>query len=176
MTMNPKINTQTKRSSQWAHGDQPQYSFFVANDVDPSVAYVYCGGTSYFPPNHSTIYRTADAGKSWSEVFFVDPRFKQFNVAYDWMSLYLHQSYVGGPISMEISPTDPDMVMRTDGMFLFITRNGGKTWDVALDGSTAFLTVPRLNRLSLIDVNRPRQMRQIGSIDLPGRPAARRRL
>ncbi len=127
--MNPKINTQTERSSEWARGDIPQYSHFVANDVDPSVAYVYCAGTSYFPPNHSTVYKTTDAGKSWSEVFFVDPRFKEHNVAHDWMTRYLHQSYVAGPISMEISPTDPNVVMRTDGMFMFTTRDGGKAWD-----------------------------------------------
>jgi photosystem II stability/assembly factor-like uncharacterized protein len=126
--MNPKINVQTSRSSQWAQGDLPQYRFFVANDADPNTAYVYCGGTSYFPPNHSTIYKTTDAGGSWTEVFFVDPRFKEHNVALDWMTSYLKQSHVGGPIDMEISPTDPDIVSRADGMFLFTTRNGGKSW------------------------------------------------
>jgi len=126
--MNPDIDVSTKRTSRWARGDLPQYSHLVANDADPKRAYVYCGGTSYFPPNHSTIYRTDDAGASWRAVWFVDPRFKQHNVADDWMTSYLHQSYVARPIDMEISPTDPDFVIRSDGMFLFFTRSGGKSW------------------------------------------------
>ena len=125
--MTPKINVQTKGTSRW-RGNLPQYSHFVANDVNPRRAYVACSGTSYFPPNHNTIYRTDDAGDSWTDVFFVDPRFKQCNVEPDWMTSYRGTSWVSGPKHMEISPTDPDTVMRADGMFLFFTRNAGRTW------------------------------------------------
>ncbi len=126
--MNAGIDVSTKRTSEWARGDLPQYSHLAANDADPRRAYVYCGGTSYFPPNHSTVYRTDDAGASWRTVWFVDPRFKQHNVEHDWMTSYKHQSYVGRPKHMIISPTDPDFVARCDGMFLFFTRNAGKSW------------------------------------------------
>jgi len=125
--MTPKINVQTKGTSPW-RGNLPQYSHFVASDSDPKRAYVVCSGTSYFPPNHNTVYRTDDAGKSWTDVFFVDPRFKQLNVEGDWMTSYRGTSWVSGPIHVEISPVDADVVMRTDGMFLFFTRNGGRTW------------------------------------------------
>jgi len=125
--MNPKIDVTTERSSRWA-SDLPQYSHLVCSDADPMRAYAYCRGTSYFPPNHSTIYRTDDAGASWRAVFFVDPRFKQHNVGWDWMTSYMRQSWVGRPIDMEISDTDGDVVMRSDGMFLFFTRNGGRSW------------------------------------------------
>lgn len=126
--MNPKIDVSTKRASRWARGDLPQYSHLLTNDADPRRAYVYCAGTSYFPPNHSTIYRTDDAGASWQAVFFVDPRFKQHNVGYDWMTSFMRQSWVGGPSDMEISPNDPNVMMRSDGMFMFITTNAGKSW------------------------------------------------
>jgi len=125
--MNPKIDLTTRRSSRWA-ADLPRYSHIVANDADPARAYVACRGTSYFPPNHNTIYRTDDAGASWRAVFFADPRFKQRNVEDDWMTTYRGTSWVGAPLHMEISPTDPNMVMRTDGMFLFFTRDGGASW------------------------------------------------
>ncbi|KKK58486.1 hypothetical protein LCGC14_3043960, partial [marine sediment metagenome] len=125
--MNPKINVQTKGTSEW-RGNLPQYPIIVANDADPARAYVACSGTSYFPPNHNTVYRTDDAGKSWTETFFVDPRFKGFNADHDWMTSYRGTSWVATPRHMEISPVDPDTVMRVDGMFLFITRNAGKTW------------------------------------------------
>jgi len=126
--MHPKINVQTKRSSRWAGGDLPTYSHILTNDANPRRAYVYCAGTSYFPPNHSTVYRTDDGGGSWVDTFFVDPRFKQCNVAPDWMTSYLGQSWVGRPISMEISRVDPDLVMRSDGMFVHWTKNAGKSW------------------------------------------------
>ena len=125
--MNAGLDVSTRRASPWA-GELPQYSHIVAGDANPRRAYVYCRGTSYFPPNHSAIYRTDDAGASWTSVWFVDPRFKQHNVADDWMTSFMHQSWVGRPIHMEISPTDPDTVMRADGMFLYFTRDGGKRW------------------------------------------------
>jgi len=125
--MNPKINVQTTGTSQW-RPKIPRYTHIVANDADPRRAYAACDGTSYFPPNHATIYRTDDAGASWTETFFVDPRFKEFNADHDWMTSYRGTSWVAGPRHLEISPTDPDTVMRTDGMFLFFTRNAGKHW------------------------------------------------
>ena len=126
--MNPRINVQTRRTSRWAAGDIPSYSHILANDANPRRAYVYCAGTSFFPPNHSTVYRTDDAGRSWAGVFFADPRFKQCNVARDWMTSFMGQSWVGRPISMDISPVDADLVMRSDGMYVFWTRNAGKHW------------------------------------------------
>lgn len=126
--MNPKINVQTKRASEWAAGDLPQYRFLVANDVDPRTAYIHCAGTSFFPPNHNTIYKTTDGGASWSDTFFVDPRFKEHNAAWDWKTLYLKQSHVGSPLGMEISPVDPNVLSRCDAMFIYTTRDGGRTW------------------------------------------------
>jgi len=126
--MNPRLNVETRRTSEWAGGDLPAYAFLTANDANPRRAYVYCAGTSYFPPNHSTHYRTDDAGQSWADVFFVDPRFKECNVALDWMTSYRGSSWVSWPESVEISPADPDFLLRSDGMFLFWTKNGGKDW------------------------------------------------
>lgn len=126
--MNPRINVQTHRASQWAAGDLPQYRFLVANDADPNTAYVHCAGTSFYPPDHNTIYKTTDAGATWTAVWFADPRFKEHNLQYDWMTIYLRQSHSGSPLCMEISPTDPNVVSRTDAMFIYTTKDGGKTW------------------------------------------------
>ena len=130
-TMNPRINVETKRTSEWAAGDVPQYRHVLVNDKDPARCYVFGSGTSYFPPNHNTVYRTDDAGKSWRAVWFVDPRFKECNVGRDWMTSFRGKSWVSGPIHVEISPVDPDLVMWADGMWLFITRDGGKNWQPA---------------------------------------------
>ena len=125
--MNPDIDVTTKQTSQWA-APLPGYTHVVCSDADPSVAYVACRGTSFFPPHHNTLYRTSDAGASWRPVFFADPRFKECNVARDWMTTYRGTTWVGAPGRMEISPVDADAVIRTDGMFMFLTRDGGRSW------------------------------------------------
>ncbi len=52
-----------------------QYRFIATTDEDPNRVYVYSSGTSYWPPNHSTVYRSDDGGRTWSAVLFSDPRF-----------------------------------------------------------------------------------------------------
>jgi photosystem II stability/assembly factor-like uncharacterized protein len=123
--MNPQIDVSTKRTSQWAQGDLPDYTHLAANDADPMRAYAYCAGTSYFPPNHSTIYRTDDGGRSWRAVWYVDPRFEQCNAAPDYQISYTGQSWQGRTNFLEISPTDPDVLFRGR---VFLTTNGGKSW------------------------------------------------
>ncbi len=126
--MNPNIDTQTHRTSEYALGDLPQYSHLLTSDADPAHAYVYCTGTSFYPPDHSTIYRTDDAGGHWVETFFPDPRFKEYNVDPDWMTSYLNQSWIGRPLSLEIDSANPNILLFTDEMFFITTSNGGKHW------------------------------------------------
>ena len=127
--MNPDINIQTRKADPYGGGDFARYTHIRTNDVNPNRAHVYCRGTSFFPPNHSTIYRTDDAGTHWKAVFFADPRFKQLNIDHDWMTRFRGTSWVGAPIAMEISPTDPDILIRADGMFAYLTTDGGKHWN-----------------------------------------------
>ena len=87
--MHGGLNVETRRTSEWAQGDIPQYGFLGTTGQDPLRVYVYCAGTSYSPPNHSTLYRSDDGGKSWRAVFFSDPRFARqnlYNVEDDYVS------------------------------------------------------------------------------------------
>ena len=132
--MNPELNVETKRSSEWANGDLPQYSYVLTTDKQPQRVYVYCAGTSYHPPNHSTVYRSDDAGRSWKAVFFSDPRFKGvYNVEDDRLTLGIGQRWQEVPHSMGINPGNPDEVLMTTSMFVFVTRDGGKSWQVCQD-------------------------------------------
>ena len=126
------LNTQTKRSSRWAHGDIPQYRFLLTTDKLPRRVYVYCPGTSYFPPNHHTIYRSDNAGKSWKAVFYSDPRFKrQYNVEDDRLTLSIGQRYQSAPYSLTVNPAYPDTLMMTTDMLVFYTHDGGRRWQVS---------------------------------------------
>ena len=126
--MNPALNVQTKRSSQWAHGEVPQYRHVRTTDRVPRRAYAYDAGTSYFPPNHATVYRTDDAGAHWRAVLFSDPRFKRYNVTDDYLSKTIGQRYQEIPISFAVNPGNPDVVMMASGGQAMRTDDGGKTW------------------------------------------------
>jgi len=130
--MNAKINQETKKSSEWAAGDLPQYSWLAACDKMPERAYVFCSGTSYHPPCHATFYRTDDAGESWQEVFFSDPRFKEkgmeCNVETDWETENWGQREQGATRGCEINASNPDMLVMDQGRSIFYTLDAGKTW------------------------------------------------
>ena len=131
------LNVQTKRASKWAHGEVPRYRYVRTTNRRPSVAYVHDAGTSYFPPNHATVYRTDDAGKHWRAVLFSDPRFRQYNVADDWLAKAIGQRWQSVPSSFVVSPADPNVVMMSTGMFLYRTDDGGRTWRVGHTGARA---------------------------------------
>jgi len=128
--MNPKIDTSTRRTSRWANGDLPQYPHLATTDGHPDRAYAYGAGTSYMPPNHSTVYRTDDAGRSWRATLFSDPRFKQFNAEHDWLTRGIGQRWQSVPEAMAVAPGDPDVVMTCTGMFVSRTEDGGGFWKV----------------------------------------------
>ena len=136
--MNPRINVSTKRSSEYA-SDLPTYGWIACADKQPERAYVFCRGTSFFPPNHTTIYRTDNAGDAWQPVFFSDPRFKksdkrlgdsaaECNVETDWQTECWGQREQGEVRGLEINPSNPDMVVLTQSRFIHATMDAGRTW------------------------------------------------
>jgi len=128
--MNPDLNVQTKRASEWAHGDLPQYPHVVTGNARPQRAYVFCTGTSYSPPNHCTIYRTDDGGARWTAVLFSDPRFKEYNCDDDWLSKGVGQRWQEVPYSMAAADNDPNVVALCSSAFVFRTDDGGRRWRV----------------------------------------------
>lgn len=135
--MNPELNVETSRSSKWANGDIAQYPFVLTTDRLPGRVYAYCPGTSYYPPNHNTIYRSDDGGRKWKAVFYSDPRFKgQYNMEDDRITLAIGQRYQSEPYSVAVNPADPDMLMMTTDMFVYSTRDGGRTWQVSQSALT----------------------------------------
>jgi len=131
------LNVQTRRTDQWAQGDIPQYRFIATTDKDPLRVYVYCTGTSYWPPNHSTVYRSDDGGKTWRPSLFSDPRFaklKLCNVEDDYVSRQWRQREQSPPYSMVVSRTDPDVVAMCCSAWVLRTDDGARTWRVCQTG------------------------------------------
>ena len=115
------------------------YQFVTASDKNPKRAYVYCQGVTYYPPGHSTVYRTDDAGESWKAVYFSDPRFKakgmECNVEADWQTEALGQRWQSPARAMEINARDPDMVVLTQERWYIYTTDAGKSWKCAHTGA-----------------------------------------
>ena len=137
--MNARLNVETRRTSEYAPGDLPAYKWIACADKQPERAYVFCAGTSYYPPNHSTLYRTDDAGASWQAVFFSDPRFKapgeECNVETDWQTECWGQREQGDLRGLETNPSNPDMVVINQSRSMHVTTDAGKTWKSPYNGT-----------------------------------------
>jgi photosystem II stability/assembly factor-like uncharacterized protein len=132
--MNPDIDVDPKLANNPA-----SYQFVTASDKMPKRAYVYCNGVNYMPPDHSTVYRTDDAGDTWHAVYFSDPRFKtpgmECNVPLDWQTEALGNRWQGGTRALEINVGNPDMVVLTQERWYIYSQNAGKSWNLAHTGT-----------------------------------------
>jgi photosystem II stability/assembly factor-like uncharacterized protein len=123
------INTETKKADQWAYGSIAQYRQILTTDKNPLTVYVLNTSTGFSPPHHETVYRSDDGGRNWHATFFQDPRFKQYNVAPNYVTASAGQSYKGGetPFGAAICNSDPNRLILVLSQS-YITHNGGDTW------------------------------------------------
>jgi hypothetical protein len=95
----------------------------------PLTVYAFNTSTGFHPPHHETVYRSDDGGQTWRDCYFMDPRFKRYNITPDWVTASTGQSLKGGetPFGVAICNSDPDrlMLVRNEP---HITHDGGKTW------------------------------------------------
>ena len=133
-TMGTGLNTETQKADQWAFGSIAQYNCLLATDAKPLTVYALNTGTGFHPPHSDTVYRSDDGGETWRATYFQDPRFKQFNLAHDYVTASTGQCFKGGetPFGVAICNTDPDRVMLVRNE-PHITHDGGSSWFI---GST----------------------------------------
>ncbi len=127
--MGKGINTTTKKADQWAYGSIAQYKQLLATDTNPLTVYVLNTSTGFHPPYHETVYRSDDGGRNWRDTFFIDPRFKEYNVAPNYCTASTGKSYKGGdaPFGVAICNSDPDRLILVWSQ-CYITHDGGDTW------------------------------------------------
>lgn len=127
--MGKGINTETKKADQWAYDSIAQYKQLLTTDTNPLTVYAMNTSTGFHPPHHETVYRSDDGGRNWRGTFFIDPRFKEYNVAPNYSTVSTGQSYKGGdtPFGVAICNSDPDRLILVWSQ-CYITHNGGDTW------------------------------------------------
>lgn len=127
--MGKGLNTDTQTADEWAYGPLAQYQQILTTDANPLLVYAFNTSTGFHPPHHETVYRSEDGGKSWHDVYFMDPRFERYNIARNYVTASLGQSLKGGdaPFGVAICNTDPQRLMLTRSD-CHITHDGGKSW------------------------------------------------
>ena len=110
-----------------------QYSQLGVAPGAGTIVYVVCQGGGPQPPYHDTIYRSDDAGMTWHAVYYPDSRDPQCNVAHGWLGLTFGWTWGGmaSPGGFSVNPSRPDVAMVTNSGELFITTDGGRTWQQA---------------------------------------------
>jgi photosystem II stability/assembly factor-like uncharacterized protein len=127
--MGKGLNTETTTADQWAYGSISQYEQILTTDAKPFTVYVMNTSTGFHPPHSDTVYRSDDGGETWRAIYFLDPRFPQFNVAHDYVTASTGRSFKGGeaPFGAAICNCDPDRLLLVRNE-CHITDNGGRSW------------------------------------------------
>ena len=74
--MGQGINTETTTSRPMGLWSDRPVQQILTTDVNPLLVYAMNTSTGFHPPHHETVYRSDDGGKTWHNVYFMDPRFK----------------------------------------------------------------------------------------------------
>ena len=116
-------------AADWSVGSTavPSLTSLAVCESRPEVAYVGCGysgSSGYFG-----VFKTVNSGSKWSWVL----RHSGNNVIGNnfssaWMTQYYGPGWAGAPISMGVSPSDPNVAYGTDYGRAYRTHDGGATW------------------------------------------------
>ncbi len=100
----------------------PENIYLAGNTIIP-------GTNGESPVYHEVIYRSHDGGASWKTVYLSDTRnVLSGNFKGSWLNNDYGPGWGGVPISMGVSPHDPDICYGTDYGRAYCTKDGGSTW------------------------------------------------
>jgi len=130
LAMGQGINTQAAKNEKGETMIAQYYLLGVA-EGRPERVYVSCSGTEFHEPNHETVFRSDDGGKTWRYTFNRDIRYPDCNLENGWIIYALGWGWGGFHTKEDgffVNPKHPDVAMWTDYGELNITTDGGKSW------------------------------------------------
>jgi len=104
----------------------PQYPYIGMASNQTRTVYAFCYSPGMPPPNHTTIYRTDDGGRTWRATLFLRPSFKCRNVELSW--IWYDRGHGERPLGFSVNAVNSNYVAFTNAMEIYVTDNGGKTW------------------------------------------------
>jgi len=105
--MGSGLNTDTEKADEWAYGSVAQYQQLLTTDTKPLTVYAFNTSTGFHPPHSDTVFRSDDGGETWHATYFQDPRFKDYNVAPDWVTASCGKSSKGAKHPLEWRSATP---------------------------------------------------------------------
>lgn len=110
-------------------GIDPDHPIFLVASARNDINTFYTGGTNV---NNSfvVVYKTVDAGASWSETFLTN---NNQNITTGWSGYQGDDNWWYGEIvfGLDVAPNDANTAIFTDFGFAHVTSNGGTTWSQA---------------------------------------------
>lgn len=113
---------------EYGESDIDQYYFVIQPEEEPETIYVTNRGTGYHPPHHYTVYRSTNAGKTWKDIFFNDPRFPQNNTKVGWLFHEKSRGFGDYALGFTINRRNAQQLLYTNYGEVFLTNNAGKKW------------------------------------------------
>jgi photosystem II stability/assembly factor-like uncharacterized protein len=126
--MGAGINTTLGKKDEYGDGDIAEYNWLGVALDQPDVVYVTAAGTGYWPPYHSTVYKSVDAGRTWQYVFNGDPRYRELNLSLGWITWDLGWGFGGLPWGFAVCASNADIAAYTNSGECYLTTDGGKNW------------------------------------------------
>jgi len=110
--------------------DPDQFMYMSMAATCPDTVYVTNTGTDGAPPEHYTVFRTDDGGRTWKDCFYNDPRGgnKACNTEVGWLTYDRSRGFGDRALSFNVNQGNPDEVFYSNFGEIFITTNGGKNW------------------------------------------------
>ena len=113
---------------EYGESDIDHYHFITQSEDDPNTVFVTNRGTGYHPPHHYTVYRSTNGGKTWEDIFFNDPRFKENNTQVGWLFHDKSRGFGDFALGFAINPRNAKQVLYTNFGEVFLTNNAGENW------------------------------------------------
>ena len=130
-----------------ATGQLPSFRVFAVCEGEPRVAYLSCAGYTVKKGDTNVrnfgIFKTDNGGSAWKWVYRADSdSVLTHNGPGGWMEKFYGPEWGEYPLSLGVSPTNPDICYATDFGCTYRTLDGGGKWeqvfsDMRADGSVS---------------------------------------